>query len=101
WYSFDSRLGSWTSGQLRRRMRVRLYMVCSLFAADGQTVDAKRGGRHRSAEFQIVGDLGNVEEHFFQISCHSDLFDGICQLAVGDPERGSATEIVAGDQVRT
>src|SRR6476469_9151391 len=70
-----------------------------LLAADDQAVDANGGAGHGAAKFKIIGDLGNVEEHFFQISRHRDLFDGIGKLAARDPQPGGPTGVVAGDQV--
>src|SRR5690349_17198733 len=60
----------------------------SLFAADGEAVDADGRSCDRSAELQVVGDLGNIEEQFFQVSCDCDFFHRIRELAAGDPQSG-------------
>jgi hypothetical protein len=52
-----------------------------LFAAYREPVDAQGGSGYAAAEFQIAGDLGDVEEHLFQISGHGNLFHWISQLA--------------------
>ena len=71
-----------------------------LLAADDQAVDADRWAGHGAAKFEVAGDFGNVEEHFFQISRHRDLFHRIGQFAARDPEAGRAAGVVAGHQVR-
>src|ERR1700730_14906416 len=70
-----------------------------LLAADDQAVEADSRARHGAAEFKVAADLGNVEEHFFQVPCDGNFFDGIGQLSARDPQAGSAAGIVARDQV--
>src|SRR5579863_165671 len=55
----------------------RLLILRCLFATDGQAVDAKCRSGYGAAEFEVAGDFGNVEEHFFQIAGDGDFFDGV------------------------
>src|SRR5271165_4560500 len=71
----------------------------ALLAADRQAVDAKGGAGDGAAEFEVAGDFGNVQEHVFQVSGDGDFFDGIGQLAAGNPKAGGAAGVVPGDQV--
>ena len=57
-----------------------------LFAADREAVNAQRWRGHRAAKFEIVRDLGDVEEHFFQVSGYGDFFDGISELSARNPQ---------------
>ena len=57
------------------------------------------GACDRAAEFEVARDLGDVEEHFFQISRHRDFFHRIGELSTGDPDAGGAAGIIARDQV--
>ncbi len=67
------------------RMTHHDQLLLFLLAADDQAVDADGRTCHGAAKFQVAGDFGNVEEHLFQISGHRNLFDGIGQLAAGNP----------------
>jgi hypothetical protein len=69
------------------------------FSTDGQAVDADGGTGDGAAEFEVVSDFRDVEEKLFQISGDRDLFHGISEFAIGNPETGSAARIVAGDEV--
>src|ERR1700675_1529706 len=72
----------------------------SLFATHSKPVNPNRRRGHAAAEFEIASDFGNVFEQLFQISGDRDLFDGIGEFAVDDPEPGSAARVIAGDQIR-
>jgi len=57
--------------------RTNASAYLNLFATNGEAVDADGWAGHRAAEFEVVGDLGDVEEQFFEVSGDSDFLDGI------------------------
>src|SRR5579863_107371 len=71
----------------------------SLFAADEESVNANGRASNRAAEFEIIPDLRDVEEHLFQIACNCDFFDGVSKFPPRNPEAGCSARIVAGHQV--
>src|SRR5208282_2729590 len=71
-----------------------------LFATHGQPVNAQGRSGDRAPELEIVCDLGDVEEHFFQIPGHGDLFDWVGELSAGNPQARGAAGIIARYQVR-
>src|ERR1035437_4202761 len=70
-----------------------------LAAGDGHAVDAEGGGGGGAPEDQVVADGGDVLVHVLQVAGDGDLFDGIGEFAVFDPEAGRALGVVAGDEV--
>src|ERR1700690_3269391 len=64
--------GSGAAGEKRVPLRLRCFgmtlLLLKLLAADGEAVDADGGGGDGAAEFQIVSDFGNIQEHVFQVS---------------------------------
>src|SRR3954463_3546292 len=56
------------------RMRPSLHQ---LFAAYCQAIDPDCGGGYCAAEFEVVGNLGDVEKKIFQIARDRDFFDRI------------------------
>src|SRR5580700_3200217 len=71
-----------------------------LFAADRKAVNPQCRRGHRPAKLQIVRDLGNVEEHLFQVSSHGNFLDRVGELSARDPQARGAARIVSGHQVR-
>src|SRR5207248_9346221 len=53
---------------------------------DGQSIDAYRRRSQRRAKLEVAADLGDVPEHLFQVTRDGDLFYGISQLAILDPD---------------
>jgi hypothetical protein len=50
-----------------------------------KAVNAQRRRSHGAAELEIIRNLGDVEEHFFQIAGYRDFFDRVGELSAGDP----------------
>src|SRR5579871_1175309 len=71
------------------------------FTAYRQSFDADRGRGYGAAEFKVIGDLGDVEEEFFQISGDRDFFYGVGEFSIFNPLAGGAAGVVPGDQVHT
>src|SRR5262245_23685233 len=67
-------------------------------SAKGQPFDAQRRRVDAVAEFEIVRWSHRLE-HLEQMARDGHLADGIGELAVLDPESGSAAAVVAGDAV--
>src|SRR4051812_11827926 len=80
------------------RMRPSLY---ELFAAYCQAIDPDCGGGYCAAEFEVVGNIGDVEEEIFQIARNGNFFDRIGEFAAGNPETGCAAGVVARDQIHS
>src|SRR5580704_13437930 len=66
---------------LARQPRAAVPTWPDLFAADREAVDAQRRRGHGAAELEIVGDFGDVEEDFFQVSGHGDFFDRVGEFS--------------------
>src|SRR4051794_25193331 len=71
----------------------------NLLAAHRQTIHPNRGRGHRPSEFQVAGDLRDVEEQLFQISGHGDFFHRIPEFSIRDPQPGSPSRVIASDEV--
>src|ERR1035437_759326 len=61
-----------------------LHLNGGLFPCHRHAINSQRGGRDRAAEFQVVADLRDVEEHVFQVAGDGDLFHRVSQFAVLD-----------------
>jgi hypothetical protein len=59
-------------------------------ATHQQAVNSNRRRGHCAAKFQVVCDLGNIEEHFFQVSRDRNFFDRVGKLPSRDPETRSS-----------
>ena len=62
-----------------------------LLAADGQAVDSDGRASDCATKFEVVTDFGNIEEDFFQVTCHRDFFYWVSEFTTGNPEAGRAT----------
>src|SRR5262245_38867329 len=67
-------------------------------SAKGQPFDAQRRCVDAIAEFEVVGGHQRLE-HVEQMAGDGHLADGISDLAVLDPETGSAAAVIAGHAV--
>src|SRR5580704_12468071 len=70
-----------------------------LRSGDGHAFDADGGRGARSAEDEVVADGDDVFVHVFEVAGDGDLFDGVGELAVFDPETAGSVGVVAGDEV--
>jgi len=76
---------------------VDLYRTYS--PPDSQAINSDGRASDCAAKFEIVTDFGNIEEDFFQVTCHRDFFYWVSEFTTGNPETGSATGVVASHQV--
>src|SRR5690349_17959226 len=77
--------------------RVRIVSFASA-SAKRQALDAHRRRIDAVAEFEIVRWLHRLED-LVQMAGDRHLADGIGDLAILDPEAGSAAAVIAGDAV--
>src|ERR1035437_3919303 len=70
-----------------------------LGTSDHHAFDAEGGGSGGGAEDEVVADGGDVLIHVLEVAGDGDLFDGVGEFAVFDPEAGGALGVVSGDEV--
>jgi len=70
-----------------------------LFASDSQAINADGGRSYCSHGIQGRWRFRKYSETFLQITCDGDLLDREGQFTAGDPQPGSASGIIAGDEI--
>src|SRR5688572_32726826 len=75
-----------------------LHYACSA-TRDHHLCDLERRTSNASSEHKIAANRFDVHEHPFQISGYRNLFHGISQLAIFDPEPAGTARIITGYHV--
>src|SRR5688572_11460253 len=73
-------------------------MTNTLHSSDSHAIDPNGRRVHAVAELQIAGRL-QFAEYVLEIAGNRQFADGVGDLAVLDPEAGSAAAVIAGDAV--
>src|SRR5689334_2271695 len=71
----------------------------TLFSGNHHAVNPQGWRSKRAAEFKIVANFRDVVEHVLEIAGDSDLFHGIGELAIFDPQSAGAARKITGDHV--
>src|SRR5438552_6217406 len=71
----------------------------TLLSRNGHAINTDGRGSHGAAELQVAADFGDVIEHLLEIAAYGDLFYGIGEFSVFNPNAAHASGEVAGHQV--
>src|SRR6478736_1814507 len=71
----------------------------TLFSGNHHAVNPQGWRSKRAAEFKIVANFRDVVEHVLEIAGDSNLFHGIGELAIFDPQSADAARKITGDHV--
>src|SRR5215470_19003046 len=84
--------------RMNRKMAWRPRWL-ALFSGDRHAVNPQSGSSSRATKLQIVADLRDIVQHVFQVAGHGDLFHGIGEFAVLNPQAAGSAGKVAGDHI--
>src|SRR5260370_25698427 len=76
-------------------------LVRLLFSRDGHAIHSQSGASGRTAEFEVIADLGDVVEHLLEVAGDRDFLDREGKLTVLDPKATGPAGEVSGHQVHT
>src|SRR5215469_2898485 len=77
----------------------RISCLKSLFPGHRHAFDHDRRASSRAAPLKIITDGNDIFEHFFQIAGDGDLFYGIGQFSVFNPNTAGSARKVTGHKV--